>query len=114
MQLDANSGGNVFHIAGQLTQCPFSDGTTCYNDTSAGNIWEYVSSSATSTAIKSPAFQATKGTFSALAACSAGLEGTTGAVTDSATNTWGATITGSGSNHVLAYCDGTNWTVAAN
>jgi len=36
------------------------------------------------------------------------------AVTDSTTNTWGAAITtGGGSNHVLAYCDGTNWTVAA-
>jgi len=35
------------------------------------------------------------------------------AVTDSTTNTWGGTITGGGADHVLAYCDGTNWTVAA-
>lgn len=34
-------------------------------------------------------------------------------VTDSTTNTWGATITGGGSNHVLGYYNGTNWTVAA-
>lgn len=34
-------------------------------------------------------------------------------VTDSNTATWGAAIAGGGSNHVLAYYDGTNWTVAA-
>jgi hypothetical protein len=54
----------------------------------------------------------TPSVFSALPACAPGTEGTQGAVTDSTTNTWGAVITGSGSNHVLAYCDGTSWTVA--
>lgn len=34
-------------------------------------------------------------------------------ITDSTTITWGATITGSGSNTVLAFFDGTVWTVAA-
>jgi hypothetical protein len=53
----------------------------------------------------------TVGTFSTLTACAAGLEGAMAPVTDSTTVTWGATITGSGANHVLAYCDGTNWTV---
>jgi hypothetical protein len=51
-------------------------------------------------------------TFATLTACSGTIEGETAAVTDSTTNTWGATITGSGSDPVLAYCDGTNWTVA--
>jgi hypothetical protein len=51
-------------------------------------------------------------TFANLPACASGLEGMQGAVTDSTTATWGATITGTGSNHVLGYCDGTNWTVA--
>lgn len=51
--------------------------------------------------------------FSTLAACAAGTEGTTAAVTDSTTNAWGATVTGAGTFHVLAYCDGTAWTVAA-
>jgi hypothetical protein len=51
--------------------------------------------------------------FASLAACSAGNEGEMAPVTDSSTNTWGATIAGKGSNHVLAYCDGTNWTVMA-
>jgi hypothetical protein len=51
--------------------------------------------------------------FSALPAASSTIEGAIAAVTDSNTNTWGATISGGGTNHVLAYCDGTNWTVAA-
>jgi len=34
------------------------------------------------------------------------------AVSDSTTIVWGATITGAGTNPVLAYYDGTNWTVA--
>lgn len=49
--------------------------------------------------------------FGSLPSCS-GREGALAPVTDSATATWGATITGSSTNHVLAYCDGTNWTVA--
>ena len=48
-----------------------------------------------------------------LPACSGSTEGAMRAVNDSTTNTWGATITGAGSDHVLAYCDGTNWTVMA-
>jgi hypothetical protein len=51
--------------------------------------------------------------FSTLAACVAGKEGSLVAVSDSTTNAWGAAISGGGANHVLAYCDGTNWTVAA-
>jgi hypothetical protein len=51
--------------------------------------------------------------FSALVTCESGTEGMTAAVSDSTTKTWGAIITGGGSAHVLAYCDGTNWTVAA-
>jgi hypothetical protein len=41
------------------------------------------------------------------------MKGATASVNNAATSTIGATISGSGSNHVLAYCDGTNWTVAA-
>ena len=50
--------------------------------------------------------------FSALPAAGSSIEGAVAAVTDSTTNTWGTTIAGGGTNHVLAYCDGTNWTVA--
>ena len=51
--------------------------------------------------------------FSSLPACAAGTEGTLRGVNDSNTVTWGANVAGGSSNHVLAYCDGTNWTVAA-
>jgi len=51
--------------------------------------------------------------FANLPAASSSFEGAIASITDSSTATWGATITGGGSNHVLAYCDGTNWTVAA-
>ena len=40
------------------------------------------------------------------------IEGMQYTVTDSNTNTWGATIAGGGANRVLAYYNGTNWTVA--
>jgi hypothetical protein len=52
-------------------------------------------------------------TFSSLPACSGATEGSRGAVSDSTTNTWGAVVAGGGKLHVLAYCDGTDWTVAA-
>jgi hypothetical protein len=58
-------------------------------------------------------FQVATGTFSSLATCASGTEGTQAAVTDANTYTWGASITGGGTSHVLAYCDGTNWTVMA-
>jgi hypothetical protein len=51
--------------------------------------------------------------FDNLPACASGTQGTLKPVSDSTTNAWGATITGGGSHRVLAYCDGTNWTVAA-
>ena len=51
--------------------------------------------------------------FSDLPAASATYKGALAWVQDSTTVVWGATITGGGSNMVLAFCDGTNWTVAA-
>lgn len=57
-----------------------------------------------------PTVPHTAGTFANLPT---GIEGMMQPITDSTTATWGATITGGGSNHVLAYFDGTNWTVAA-
>lgn len=45
--------------------------------------------------------------------CGALVAGAVAVVTDSNTNTWGATIAAGGANIVLAFCDGTNWTVAA-
>jgi len=51
------------------------------------------------------------GTFATLPA--APVEGMLRGVTDSNTAVWGATIAAGGSNHVLGYFNGTNWTVAA-
>ena len=75
-----------------------------------------VSSNCASEAMVTGSMQApviAKQIFSALATCGSSNEGALAAVTDSTTTTWGATITGSGSNHVLGYCDGANWTVLA-
>jgi len=51
-------------------------------------------------------------TFAGLETCSATNAGAYASVTDSSVNTWGTTITGGGSNKVLAFCNGSNWTVA--
>jgi hypothetical protein len=51
--------------------------------------------------------------FSSAGGCNSNTEGALEAFSDSTTATWGATIAGGGSNHVLGYCNGTNWTVAA-
>lgn len=51
-------------------------------------------------------------TFNGLPTCGSNNEGDLMAITDSTVNTFGTTITGGGSNHVLGYCDGTSWKVA--
>lgn len=51
--------------------------------------------------------------FASIPGCTSAIEGKFAAFTDSTTNTWGATITGGGSNHVRGNCNGTNWTVEA-
>jgi hypothetical protein len=53
----------------------------------------------------------TVGAVGDLTACAAGLEGGMSVVTDSNTAVWGAVVGAAGANRVLAYCNGTNWTV---
>jgi hypothetical protein len=43
--------------------------------------------------------------------CNAGSEGYESAITDGSVALFNAILTGGGSNHVKAYCNGTNWTV---
>ena len=43
--------------------------------------------------------------------CTSNTEGTFAAVIDSKSAIWGTAIAGGGSSHVLAYCDGSHWTV---
>ena len=89
-----------------------------YAGSSTGVVWIGNSSShnsyigASLAKFASPV-QTTAVTFASLPACGSSAEGEMRAVTDSNVNTWGSTVTGGGSNHVLAYCDGSNWTVAA-
>jgi len=49
--------------------------------------------------------------FASLPACTSITEGYQATITDSTTNIYGATITGSGANHVHGYCNGTSWVV---
>ncbi len=49
--------------------------------------------------------------FASITACNGGTAGAIQTVSDSSTNTWGATITGSGGNTVMAFCNSVNWTV---
>jgi len=50
---------------------------------------------------------------SGLPTCDGSAEGTVMAVNDSTTATWGQAVTGGGANKVMAYCNGSAWTVAA-
>jgi len=52
-----------------------------------------------------------KTTVSGLPTCNAAAEGTMIAVTDATSTTFNAALAGSGANHVVAYCNGTGWTV---
>ena len=47
--------------------------------------------------------------YASLPTCNAGAEGVLLAVTDSNTATFNANIAGGGANHVMAYCNATNW-----
>ncbi len=49
--------------------------------------------------------------FSSLPQCNPMNDGLVGAVSDSRADTWGAPVTGGGAIHVVALCDGANWTV---
>lgn len=58
-----------------------------------------------------PAIQTTPALFSTLPTCSSTYAGSIATISDSSTAVQGATITGSGSNNVGGYCNGTNWIV---
>jgi hypothetical protein len=92
--------------------------STNYLDTSPGTsgYGPPQTSGAGSTIINGTGVQTIQGQvlpqkFAALSACSRSLQGAYATVVDSSTNTWGATVTSGGLDTVLAFCDGTNWTV---
>jgi hypothetical protein len=49
--------------------------------------------------------------FASLNTCNANNKGGIASVSDSNTATWGANVAGGGANQILAYCNGSNWTV---
>lgn len=71
----------------------------------------YTDSIINSGEIKSRDFFATPVSFSTLPSCTSGGNGLLYALTDGSTNIVGTTVAGGGSNHVMAYCNGTNWVV---
>ena len=121
--VNAGSYGGQFNVSNTKTstalQIGVSSTVTSGGSTRADRLIGFYAS----VPIGSPAYysdggriQLTEEIFSSIGTCG----GTGGpqagaimAVSDSSTATWGATITGSGSNHVLAFCNGTNWTVMA-
>lgn len=83
---------------------------------SADNTYDIGASGATrprtvyvGTRVQAPTLQSTGVAFGSLPS---GVAGMIAYVTDSNTATWGATIAGGGANKVLAWYNGTNWTVA--
>lgn len=60
-------------------------------------------------------YQLTPGTLAQLVAkwgaCAGGTQGVHGDISDSTTQTWGATVTGGGALFASIVCDGSNWTV---
>lgn len=104
------SGGVVYASA-----CRFASTSPGKDITNSGTVYDLGGNQYTPANLTGPApvsLTASKVlAFSALPSAST-CEGATMAVSDSSTATWGATITGGGANHVLAYSNGTNWTVA--
>jgi hypothetical protein len=64
--------------------------------------------------ISTTRLNAKAGPVSALPTCGTvnAPEGSLASVTDATVATWGTAVAGGSTNHVLAYCDGTGWTIA--
>ncbi len=108
--LDAQNGSTVALVnelaaTGTINLDPGSTGTGATN-VSHGNFSVVAGNASVAGTV-----QTSPVVFSSLPTCTGGTEGSMRAVSDSNTVTWGATITGGMTAHVMAYCDGTNWTV---
>jgi len=106
-------------LVGSVTDATFNAGYTGIvgQDTAGGGLGSFAGGSlhwtSNSAITVNGTIQMQPTTFSFLVPCASETEGTQASVIDSTTNTWGVKIVGGGSDHVLAYCDGTEWTVAA-
>lgn len=118
--LGANNSGTLTNYKGVWLESPSNSGTIT---NAYGVLVENVSAGTNNWAIKTNAGKVEHGDVvqidpladvASLPACNAGAEGSMRPVQNSDTNTWGATVVHTtGSFHVLAYCNGTNWTVMA-
>lgn len=120
------NGGDTPVILGQSSHTAFVDSVIIGNSVTATDHYQMILGGPTIThAYIGPVAAATPIPFtngkqviggpaknvSQLPTCDSNSEGSLIAVKDSATTTWGATVTGGSSSHVGAYCNGTNWTV---
>jgi hypothetical protein len=69
---------------------------------------------ATNAWISAKRLNAIAGNTAALPTCGSATapEGSLASVTDANSNVWGAGVAGGGANHILAYCDGSGWTIS--
>jgi hypothetical protein len=105
---DATAGQNKYYCTSTNTWTQQTAGGSVYVPPLAaypgGNVT--LSGAALYAFATGPAF-----VFAYFPACSSSIEGYAHAVTDSTTTTFNGVVTGGGSNHVQAYCNGTNWVV---
>lgn len=88
----------------------FGTPDTTISRSAAGTVQIGTTAANASGHLKAASVRGTAVAFASLPATP--VEGMLVGVTDSNTATWGATIAGSGANHVLAYYNGTVWKVA--
>ena len=98
LRLIANSAGGVTWLGNSTAQPSYFSDSVMHVGTKAAFLGQ---------------IQQTAVAYASAPACNSGNEGSIQAITDSTVSTWGSTIAGGGANHVLGYCDGTNWTVGA-
>jgi len=113
---------DCFWIGGPNGECVYGDGSTVYFRYQYNNATDDVLTSQGWIGILNTnpqvpfdvagAMRTRPVAFASAPACSSTTEGALLAISDSTVNSWGSTITGGGTNHVLAFCDGTSWTVA--
>jgi len=105
------SGTDNYFAAGKT-----GDGTSIYNSPTGGehalrinNFDKFVVD--TNGATENGFVRVVPTTVAGFGTCNAGAEGTLRPVTDATSATFGALVVGGGTNHVIAYCDGTNLVV---
>jgi hypothetical protein len=105
------SGGYAARFEGNTTDVLFTAGSS-HNRLFGGSINTVTTGGVDNLIIQASGYSS-YGTYSSLPKCNSAVTGMTKRITDASTSVWGATIAGGGTNNVLAYCDGTNWTVMA-